>query len=339
MSYSLEHINEEESLQSTSTSDSGSTKENEPLIEETLGQKCPDPEKSGNPKKFENRTTLWKGIEYCQSLSSISSSEDLCRICHSSSTTKNNPLISPCRCSGTLSFVHTKCLVKWLEMSSPKMSPDPLCELCCYKYKRGSIFKIRSIHFPHIEKLSIIMNALFFIAISIMILIGMALLGFIQENLVLRKRLISSSRSFHSPTLRWKQRGQPTVMVHSEYSDTWEQRIWPELAALFDIRIVVGFIFFLLSFFIALFTQYRAEHSIFKCFFRFFVANKNWTIRNYSIKDDPEMLAKQEEKKCRPNIGGSGPSGPGTDRSLDKRSLYADERLLPKPIMPPSCFL
>ena len=36
-----------------------------------------------------------------------------------------------------------------------------------------------------------------------------------------------------------------------------EQRIWPELAALFDIRIVVGFIFFLLSFFIALFTQYR----------------------------------------------------------------------------------
>ena len=125
MSYDLEHVNEEESLQSTSTSDSGSTKENEPLIEETLGQKCPVSEKSGSPKKSENRTTLWKGIEYCQSLckessetiwkfsilASISSSEDLCRICHSSSTTKNNPLISPCRCSGTLSFVHTKCLV------------------------------------------------------------------------------------------------------------------------------------------------------------------------------------------------------------------------------------
>mmetsp|Transcript_21666 Transcript_21666/g.50649 ORF Transcript_21666/g.50649 Transcript_21666/m.50649 type:complete len:299 (-) Transcript_21666:226-1122(-) len=37
----------------------------------------------------------------------------ICRICLDSGEEEGNPLISPCRCSGTMSFVHRKCLDTW----------------------------------------------------------------------------------------------------------------------------------------------------------------------------------------------------------------------------------
>ena len=48
------------------------------------------------------------------SLTSASSLRPLCRICHLSGDINGNgedQLISPCRCAGTMQFVHTSCLV------------------------------------------------------------------------------------------------------------------------------------------------------------------------------------------------------------------------------------
>ncbi|KHN72770.1 putative E3 ubiquitin-protein ligase MARCH10 [Toxocara canis] len=60
----------------------------------------------------------------------------LCRICHLVHETPRNPLVAPCRCSGTMQYVHIGCLVHWLEISAKKMYPQPRCELCGYHYKR-----------------------------------------------------------------------------------------------------------------------------------------------------------------------------------------------------------
>ncbi|KAF7713105.1 Uncharacterized protein PECH_001878 [Penicillium ucsense] len=49
---------------------------------------------------------------------------DTCRICHGEGT-EEEPLFYPCRCSGSIKFVHQTCLVEWLSHSQKKH-----CELC-----------------------------------------------------------------------------------------------------------------------------------------------------------------------------------------------------------------
>ena len=42
-----------------------------------------------------------------------------CRICLSEDE-PGNPLISPCKCSGTMRFIHASCLQEWLESKKHK---------------------------------------------------------------------------------------------------------------------------------------------------------------------------------------------------------------------------
>jgi hypothetical protein len=39
----------------------------------------------------------------------------ICRICLSEFTEQDNPLVNPCRCAGTMKYVHIKCLQLWLK--------------------------------------------------------------------------------------------------------------------------------------------------------------------------------------------------------------------------------
>jgi E3 ubiquitin-protein ligase MARCH1/8 len=66
-----------------------------------------------------------------QSISCVSvasSGMPICRICHCESE-PDQPLISPCHCSGSLQFVHQSCLQKWIKSSDTKK-----CELCYYEF-------------------------------------------------------------------------------------------------------------------------------------------------------------------------------------------------------------
>ncbi|XP_053989975.1 E3 ubiquitin-protein ligase MARCHF3-like [Hylaeus volcanicus] len=60
-----------------------------------------------------------------RSLASVGSS--VCRICHTN--TSKEPLISPCRCKGTLAYVHLACLERWLNETCRSY-----CELCRYRF-------------------------------------------------------------------------------------------------------------------------------------------------------------------------------------------------------------
>jgi E3 ubiquitin-protein ligase DOA10 len=40
----------------------------------------------------------------------------MCRICHIDESSSKK-IMSPCECTGTLSYVHERCLQKWLSMS------------------------------------------------------------------------------------------------------------------------------------------------------------------------------------------------------------------------------
>ena len=66
-----------------------------------------------------------------------------CRICLFETFTKDNPLITPCKCSGTMRFIHIKCLQQWLKSKlTMKQSGNSIsfywknldCELCKEQY-------------------------------------------------------------------------------------------------------------------------------------------------------------------------------------------------------------
>ncbi|XP_042638550.1 E3 ubiquitin-protein ligase MARCHF1 [Orycteropus afer afer] len=53
---------------------------------------------------------------------------EACRICHCEGD-EESPLITPCRCTGTLRFVHQSCLHQWIKSSDTRC-----CELCKYDF-------------------------------------------------------------------------------------------------------------------------------------------------------------------------------------------------------------
>ncbi|XP_016848520.1 E3 ubiquitin-protein ligase MARCHF8 isoform X1 [Anolis carolinensis] len=61
-------------------------------------------------------------------LSPVSISGDTCRICHCEGDDEN-PLITPCHCTGSLNFVHQACLQQWIKSSDTRC-----CELCKYEF-------------------------------------------------------------------------------------------------------------------------------------------------------------------------------------------------------------
>ena len=67
-------------------------------------------------------------MDRCSSSLSTSSSGDICRICHCEAE-KDDPLISPCICSGSLMYIHQACLQKWIKATDTKS-----CELCKYEF-------------------------------------------------------------------------------------------------------------------------------------------------------------------------------------------------------------
>ncbi|XP_062070373.1 E3 ubiquitin-protein ligase MARCHF8 isoform X2 [Lepus europaeus] len=60
--------------------------------------------------------------------SPVSTSGDACRICHCEGDGES-PLITPCRCTGSLHFVHQACLQQWIKSSDTRC-----CELCKYEF-------------------------------------------------------------------------------------------------------------------------------------------------------------------------------------------------------------
>ncbi|XP_073539247.1 probable E3 ubiquitin-protein ligase MARCHF10 isoform X2 [Phyllobates terribilis] len=61
---------------------------------------------------------------------------DLCRICLMGGETTENHLIAPCQCSGSLKYVHTECMKKWLLAkikSGAELNIVSTCEMCKHK--------------------------------------------------------------------------------------------------------------------------------------------------------------------------------------------------------------
>lgn len=60
-----------------------------------------------------------------------------CRFCHSVGTSESE-LCSPCKCSGTIKYVHNNCLLGWLKERG--MQEHPCCEVCSTVYRFHKVY-------------------------------------------------------------------------------------------------------------------------------------------------------------------------------------------------------
>ncbi|XP_063789742.1 E3 ubiquitin-protein ligase MARCHF7 isoform X2 [Pseudophryne corroboree] len=78
---------------------------------------------------------------------------DLCRICQTGTSTPANPFIEPCKCSGSLQYVHQDCMKKWLHAkinSGSSLETITTCELCKEKLELNlEDFDIQELYRAH----------------------------------------------------------------------------------------------------------------------------------------------------------------------------------------------
>ena len=71
----------------------------------------------GNNQKKPNIFAKNKNIEN-QIFSKLEKKGSICRICYMEEETGENPFIHPCTCTGSMKFIHLKCLKKWISNKS-----------------------------------------------------------------------------------------------------------------------------------------------------------------------------------------------------------------------------
>ncbi|KRX21171.1 E3 ubiquitin-protein ligase MARCH1, partial [Trichinella nelsoni] len=227
---------------------------------------------------------------------SSNGSQSLCRICHLPAA-RGNPLITPCRCSGSLRHVHKTCLLHWLEISSTKVSPSPQCELCGYTYKTHHCFSVflsmfRTAQCPHCTRRDCTLHLVFIAMLMLMSSCAFISVLYLSQDDGLR---------FVSNHIR-KQACRPQKLLNDYFLEKFQEALHIEHAyctvsyrgmhfALLktrnilnrqDITVISCSLLFFVAFFVAIFTQYRSETSLFCLFARCWLINRHWRIKNYN---------------------------------------------------------
>lgn len=76
-------------------------------------------------------------------LNAMSELEHTCRICRGEATT-NQPLIHPCRCRGSIKYIHQECLMEWILHSNQNVK---LCDIC------NTPYRFRTVYDPNMPKI------------------------------------------------------------------------------------------------------------------------------------------------------------------------------------------
>ena len=56
-------------------------------------------------------------------------SQKTCKICYSNLESNNNPMLSPCKCSGTMKHIHLDCLRHWIAKTCKIISTEFVAEI------------------------------------------------------------------------------------------------------------------------------------------------------------------------------------------------------------------
>ncbi|KAL8588998.1 hypothetical protein ACOMHN_047979 [Nucella lapillus] len=186
----------------------------------------------------------------------------VCRICQLPGD-KEDFLFSPCRCCGTMMFVHYLCLLKWIEISTRKTKRPPKCELCHYQYVRHKRFKFHHWRMPRVSRRDKCLHTVFLINLIIMVSCAVAtILCFLSDK------------------------GHLQELPRGRHAISRDKEI--ELTPKEIITLICGIMFFV-SFFVAMTVEIKAKHTIYRLFLRFLSHNTEWQIEPYQRAKDYEL--------------------------------------------------
>eukprot|EP00081_Caenorhabditis_elegans_P016678 NP_496624.2 MARCH (Membrane-Associated Ring finger (C3HC4)) homolog [Caenorhabditis elegans] len=261
------------------------------------------------------------------------SNEPLCRICHCCwPPDSNDPLISPCRCSGSLQYVHVSCLMHWLDISSRKLHRPAICELCLYKYRRRRVLKYREMKLPQCAQADIRFYTLFVVAIVLMILSAFSTVvcfqleksyGLSSSQGELRNRtqplnvegVVSDVPPAAPPSLTAvatasEESSVPTVVLGARKrigditvnASTKDESYRREEAenVLSTVTLIAAMVFFL-SFFLAMYAHVKSGLSFCGYLTLCWSSNLEWSIEEYKHSRDTQYLNKLEELRRKIN--------------------------------------
>lgn len=176
-----------------------------------------------------------------------------CRICQMQGDDRD-PLFSPCRCSGSLRYVHGSCLKKWIRISLRRgRKKPPRCEICHFQFNRHKRFKFSQWRWPRVNARDKCLHIIFLL--NLVIMVGCA---------------IATIMCFLSD------RDQINKFPKNKVKLTTEEII----------TLTCGVMFFV-AFFIAMTVEIKARHTLYKLFMKFIMHNTEWTVEQYDKKRDP----------------------------------------------------
>lgn len=118
------------------------------------GERQPEDQKE-KPVSAKDQEKLRKIKERLLMEDSDEEEGDLCRICQMGEESSSNPLIQPCRCTGSLQFVHQDCIKRWLRSkisSGTNLEGITTCELCKDKLRLNlDNFDIQELYRSHVQ--------------------------------------------------------------------------------------------------------------------------------------------------------------------------------------------
>ncbi|KAK0394797.1 hypothetical protein QR680_000938 [Steinernema hermaphroditum] len=201
-----------------------------------------------------------------------SSGDSLCRICHCTSTADpSDSLISPCRCSGSLQYVHMSCLLHWLEISSRKLRRPAICELCLYKYRRKRILKYHDITLPECSRRDFGYQTVFLSAIMLMFL--SAVFTIICFQLEKNLGIVGTGKT-----------DETTPETEAQHIEN----------VLSTVTLVSGILFFF-SFFVAMYAHIKSGVNFFNYVSLCWAINHEWMIEEYKVSRDSHYINKLQE--------------------------------------------
>lgn len=203
---------------------------------------------------------------------SIISLGPICRICHQGAT-KEQPLISPCRCDGTLKYVHNACINKWLRVAKKRNKnyhithKKPLaCELCNYPISRHKHITWSHFRWPSMPLSDKIYHGIFLLSLIVMIVSATITIMVFHRQTGLR-------RSYY------QQDASGNIIMRAS------------LTAQEVVTLVCGISFFA-GFFVAMYAELKAKKSWYTIFSKIRAKNSQWIVHEYVPAQDPE-------RKCR----------------------------------------
>ncbi|KAI8143308.1 hypothetical protein BJV82DRAFT_612278 [Fennellomyces sp. T-0311] len=124
-----------------------------------------------------------------------SDDERTCRICGDGEEDQENALIRPCKCKGSMMYIHIDCLNRWRAMS-PRQESHVQCDLCHYHY---NVYRPK---FAYIVSHPYFLRSITVVTILLLI-VGMAYVSKAVHVYFLHGQ---PDESWHGPTFLWLDR-------------------------------------------------------------------------------------------------------------------------------------